>query len=520
MFRPRLLLASLGLGAALGLLACGSDSVEEASSEGPQRRPDVLLLLIDTLRADRLGCYGYERDTTPVLDALAGEGVVFRRASAQAPWTIPSVASMMTGRYLTNHQERPSPEAPTLAEVFQGAGYFTLGAVANFVILPDVGFERGFDTFVCRTYEENGQRKKRIDGEFDDAVAWVRADLAAHAAQEERPPLFFYLHVVDPHDSYLRHPQFSDVLPMDGAPQIEPEGWMAQTLAAVGRPAPEDDPGWQEALRRIHRERTCYDREVRYVDQQLGVLLDELEVLGLREDLIVAVVSDHGEELWEHLTPRPAQARQHEGPEKLFFQTHGYLLSEQALRTPFVLHGRGVPAGKLLDLPAENVDLFPTLLELCDLGIDFTTHGESLVPYFEGGAPDREQTFAYLQLGVATPVSGAPFAGMVREEATGLKLVLPSEQIMQLGFEPALFDLKVDPLERHNLFAVEERRDDVARLSQAVFEYMAAYPSAGATVEGDAQQHLREMLQEIGYAGDLIGEDDDGSPASEGGPSK
>ena len=481
---------------AAALPSCGGGSVSAA--ERP--RPDVLLLLIDTLRADRLGCYGYPRDTSPTLDEVAARGVLCTNASAQAPWTIPSVSSLMTGRYLTAHQERPAPEAPTLAEIFHDAGYDTLGVVANNVILPDVGFERGFDTFVTRHYrDEKGRRRRHKEGPYDVVQEWARPHLEAHAAQAERPPLFFYLHVIDPHDVYEPHPDLADELPHATVPPVEPVGWWEDTLAAIGPPAPEDDPGWARELARMQRGRGNYDREIRFTDAHFAETLAELEALGIGENLLVAVVSDHGEELWEHLAPYPPEEQRRTNPERLFFQTHGYVMTEPSLRTPFLLAGPGVPEGVVLDAPVENIDLYPTLLELCDLGVDFETHGRSLVPLFGGEAPERDATFSYVQHAMA-----------VREEATGLKLVLPTEHGLKLGVTPTLHDLSVDPHERVDLF--EQRPDDVARLTERAMRFLREFPAEEQVVEGEAAAQLLEALESFGYAGDMIRGGQDEAP--------
>lgn len=480
---------------AVTLLGCNGPSEDAETGQ-----PDVLMLLIDTLRADRLGSYGYERDTSPNLDAIAERGVVFSKASCQAPWTIPSMASMMTGRYQTSHQERPSTHAATMAELFQGAGYQTIGAVANFVILPNVGFERGFDAFYTRDYrDEDGRRRKRTDGNFTDVVDWVRDELVERTSEPDRAPIFFYLHVVDPHDPYAQHPDLNDQLPFSTTPAIEPAGWFDETLAAKGMAAPEDDPGWKKEKNRILRDRTCYDREVLATDLAFGKLLEDLKAMGV-DDPLVAVVSDHGEELWEHLAPMPEEAQKMRGPRQLFFQTHGYLMSEQALRTPFLLSGPGVPKGVVVDAPVENIDLMPTLMELCNIGMKFEPQGQSLVPWMKGERKSselRDATFAYVQ-----------HTMMVREETTGLKLILPTPHGLKLGLEPSLFDLRADPLERHDLY--EERIEDVQRLTALATEYLSTYPAENETVDGDAAAQLREALAAMGYGDALIdGEEKD-----------
>jgi len=478
--------------ALLALAACGGGG----AGGGGGTRPDVLMLLVDTLRADRLGCYGYPRETSPNLDALARRGTVFLRASAQAPWTIPSVSSILTGAYPTAHQEHPDPALPTLPEVFQRAGYRTLGVCANFVIVPELGFGRGFDEYVPRsTLDARGRRRKRPEGEFSNVLEWLEEPLVRALrpdASGRRPPLFLYVHPVDPHATYLPHENLAQVLPEGGDPEIQPAGWLEQTLAAVGPPAPPEDPGWSEALALMRRERTYYDREVRSMDATFQRLLARLAELGVGENLIVAVLSDHGEELWEHLTPLPAETLRALPPREVFFQAHGYLLSEQVLRTPLILAGPGVPAGVRVTAPAENVDLFPTLLELCDIGIDFDVHGRSLVPLARGAGEAREDTFAWVQQCM-----------MVREESSGLKLLLPTELGLKKGLAPQLFDLGADPFERVDLFA--QRPADAARLTQKLQDYLARHPTSEQVLSGKSAEDLRELLRENGYAGDMLG---------------
>jgi arylsulfatase A-like enzyme len=488
---PRAVLIALPL----LLLACGGSGSGVRAAE---RKPDVLVLLIDTLRADRLGSYDYPRPTSPNLDALARRGAVLRRASAQAPWTIPSVSSLMTGRYLTSHQERPDPDATTLAELFKGAGYRTLGVCANHVIMPEVGFGRGFDEFIPRTYiNDKGRRQKRIKGDFEAVLSWLDEPLQRATARDEngsRPPLFLYVQPLDPHAPYQLHSNYEDVLGQESVPPIQPEGWLERTLHEVGSVAPANDPGWKKALRAISRQRNQYDREVRYSDEVFGQLLETLEQRGVGDNLIVAVISDHGEELWEHLAPSTKVPRSELPPKVLFFQSHGYLLTEQALRTPFLLAGPGVPAGVRSNAPAENIDLLPTLLELCDIPLTFDPHGQSLVPFLTGereASSLRELTFAYVQHGM-----------MVREEASGLKLVLPTARGLELGFTPELFDLRADPIERTNLFG--RRPADELRLTEHLQEYLRRYPSTEQALKGSEAEDLLDLLDELGYAGDMV----------------
>lgn len=479
------------LAGGISLLAgCGGNT-----EEGGGQHPDVLLMVIDTLRADRLGCYGYERGTTPTIDALAARGAVFRRASAQAPWTLPSMTSIMTGRYLTAHRDMPDPKAPTLAETFKAAGYATVGVVANGLLLGDAGFGRGFDHYLLKESKDEERRKAR----FEDLLGWLEEPLAEALETDEsgeRKPLFVYVHAIDPHTPYRRVKRYDRDLPLGLSPPILPEGWQTETLERLGPPPAEDDPDWATALRRIKRQRGAYDHDVRYTDEVFGRLLAQLAELGVGENLLVAIVADHGEGLWENLAPRSVEQMRETPPEQLFFQTHGYNLSEQALRTPFVLAGPGVPEGAQFDEAVENVDLFPTLVNLCGLRTKADLHGIDLVPLMQGRADAEEwrtETYGFVNHAVT-----------IRDETNGMKLVLPTPYgIEKRIIEPQLFDLRADPLERTNLF--RSRPAEALRLEERAKAFLRRYP----TTESRLNAHQADLARGMGYVGDLIGDDED-----------
>lgn len=482
----------------LALLAATAGCGGESKSQDPATRPDVLVLLIDTLRADRLGSYGYERPTSPNLDALARSGAVFRSASAQAPWTIPSVSSIFTGRYLTAKTEHPAPDAQTMAEAFAASGYRTLGLCANFVIMPEVGFGRGFDEFIPRSYlNEKGRRQKRNPGDFETVLDWLDEGLVRATAPDEngeRPPLFLYLHPVDPHAPYEKLQRYEEFLPPGSTPPAGPKGWMRETLATYGAPAPVEDPGWRSGLRFIRDQRNRYDREVRFTDEIYGRLLERLRELGVGDKLITAVISDHGEELWEHLAPLTPQQLENAPPHIFFYQSHGYLMTEQALRTPFLLAGPGVPPGLVIDEAVENVDLYPTLMELCGIEPETDLHGFSLVPLMEGKIDRsgwRSETYAFVEQ-----------AMVIRDEESGLKLILPTKMGASKGFVPELYDLENDPAELTNI--ATQRVEDVQRLSSRLAAYLERYPSEEYTVDGAQAEDLLDLLNEFGYGGDMI----------------
>ena len=450
-------------------------------AEPEERHPDVLLLVIDTLRADHLGCYGYERPTSPVIDSIAERGTVFTRTSAQAPWTLPSMSSMFTGRYLTAHRDFPEEQAPALAESFQAGGYHTIGIVGNTLLEAEHGFGRGFDEYVV----VSGEKARAFPG----LLELLREPLELAVAEEERAPLFLYVHAFDPHAPYVAHPEYDEVLPTAGAPQIDPAGWQQEMIETYGPVPPEGDPNWSRALRELGKRRGLYDQEIRFADRHVGALLAMLKENGVSDSLLIVLVSDHGEGLWEHLSPAPAERLVTFTPEHLFFGGHGHDLSEQVLRTPFLLAGPGIPSGARFEAAVENIDLFPTLLALCDLPRPGGLHGVDLTPLLAGESDPgdwREESYAYIRQ-----------AACLRDESSQLKLVVPTEYGIRKGMRgPTLYDLGEDPRERKDL--ARTRPQDLARLRARLEAHTERYPT---TIQRVGDRIAQQRLEALGYAG-------------------
>jgi arylsulfatase A-like enzyme len=190
-------------------------------------------------------------------------------------------------------------------------------------------------------------------------------------------------------------------------------------------------------------------------------------------------------------------------PRAFFFQTHGYSLYEQELRTPFILSGPGITQGRVFDEPVENVDLFPTLVSLCGLKRPEDPHGVDLTTLMEGRAdPEQWRSLTYSWVGQAISV---------RDEARGLKLVLPTPFGMERNLlAPQLFDLHADPLERVNLWP--SRREDGQRLASEIIAYLERYKARPYLLTGEALERLRKRLAAMGYADAAIGLPSDGEP--------
>jgi len=469
-------------------------------------RPDVLLVVVDTLRADRLSSYGYPRPTTPFLDRLASEGALFEDVTAQFSWTVPSMVSMFTGRYLTDLTEAVGPDQQTLAESFQRAGYVTLGASANLLLQEDTGLLAGFDAFDANP--EDDLEQSRSLSELAASVMREAEDrVALDAPSGERPPLFLYLHVFEPHDPYQRYPQASrEFLDLDPAP-LSPEGWHAEQLRPYRELAPEDDPLWASHLAWIRRARDRYDQELRSVDEQLNQFVESLRARGLLDNAVIAVVSDHGEGLWDHQPAEWIRERALESPQslerlprELFYQKHGAIQFQEVLATPMLLWGAGVRAGVRIETPVENIDLAPTLLELADIPSLAGLHGRSLVHAIER-ARGEPRDYVY-----ALGVQGAA----VRELASGLKLIIAQRKSAKLGEPHQLYHLPTDPLERTDL--ASERPQDVERLLGVFERWRAEHPTVRDTDSGSRASErtnaLRKRLSAIGYGAEETTDED------------
>ncbi len=441
---PELLAVAL---LSLPLVSCGGDSV----GRGEVRRPNIVLYVVDTVRADRLGAYGYEKPTSPRLDAFAQGAILFESAYAQSSWTRPAVASLFTGLLPPAHRTvgRRSvlpEEATTLTEILSANGYEGLGLVRN----PNVGAAFGFSQGFARFRSEDRDRDQTM---LDRVRLWL------DERQDPERPFFLYLHAIDPHGPYDPAPEFEQMFDAGGAPA---NYRTVRYLLQLNQGEEQPDPGTAEALSRL------YDAEVAQNDRAFGQLLDELAARGLAGDTAVIYVSDHGEEFEEHGR-----------------WEHGISLYEEVLRIPFVMRLPGI-APRRIETPAQHVDLLPTLLAY--LGIEApATDGRDLLSEPERG-DDPPDVYAHLD------VDNHRSSTVIRGH---YKLVLP--QSPSQGSEPMLFDLEADPGERENL--APNRPEIVRRMTGLLAERgLAGEVEPAVELEDDqVDEDLRRRLRALGY---------------------
>src|SRR5215213_1120565 len=332
--------SALGL---LFLLAAVSAAVWWSCDRGPKPRLNVLLITIDTLRADHLGAYGYARPTSPNIDRLARAGVLFRRAKAQWPKTSPSFASMLSSTYghtnglIRTTAQRMPDRFLMLAELFKAGSYDTSAAVANVNLARRFNFDQGFDKYV-EIWKEGQDHRLRTE-----LVTRHGLDLLEQASRSR--PFFLWLHYLDPHARYEPPPRFNEMFVGDR--HFDP------ARRAPLNDAVEADVGGIPARSNLGKEDRIayyvaqYDAEIRYVDEQVGLLLEDLEKRGLAGETLVVLTADHGESLGDH---------------NYFFE-HGRLPYEDCVRVPLILRGPGTGTpGRIVRSPVELIDVLPTLL--------------------------------------------------------------------------------------------------------------------------------------------------------------
>ena len=433
---------------AVGLAACGA--VPPDGTAAPPR-PNIVLYVVDTVRADRLGVYGYEKPTSPRLDAFAEGAVLFENAYAQSSWTRPAVASLFTGLLPPAHRTvgRRSvlpDDATTVAEILAAHGYEGLGLVRN----PNVGRAFGFAQGFTRFRSEDRER---------DETMLERVRLWLDERQDAEAPFFLFLHAIDPHGPYDPAPEFEEMFEAGGAPA---HYRTVRYLLGLNRGDVEPDSGTAEALSRL------YDAEVAQNDRAFGELLDELEDRGLVEDTAVIYVSDHGEEFAEHGR-----------------WEHGLSLYEEVLRVPLVMRLPGVPARRV-EAPAQHIDLLPTLLGYLGIEPPPADGRDLLAERRRGDAP--LDVYAHLD------VDGHRAASVIRGR---FKLVLPLSPSQ--GTAPMLFDLDADPGELEDLAG--DRPDIVARMLGLLAERnLAGEIESAEEIEDDQiDQDVRRRLRALGY---------------------
>jgi arylsulfatase A-like enzyme len=476
-----------GLPALIGLLLIGCAGGEGAGIDGPSGggpRPNVLLITIDTLRPDHLGCLGYARRTSPHLDALARRGVVFRHAITAAGRTVQSFPSILTGVYPPVHGLRHEGQSYdalegrlTLTRVLRDAGYDTFAITKGL----NVGLHRDFELYDPDVYLDPEGKKVYLPTHDDveatrKALHWLRRRGATTR------PFFLWMRYDAPHWPYQAPLPFTEM--------FDPEYRGAHTFNAGQDP----DPRRGDIIfgltrlpqREVEHAVAHYDGEVAYSDHAVGELLGALDAMGQTGRTIVVVTADHGEGLGEH---------------DYFFE-HGAYLYDPVVRVPLILAAPGrLPEGRVVETQGRTIDIMPTVLDLAGLPIPPGLQGVSLVPWARG-TTDGPGPLAYCESGrnyfKENPrqyIDG--IAGkwrMMRSDRFKL-ILIPKDP------EPVweLYDLRADPGETTNV--LERHPEEAAALKAALMQIIESDPGRADREDPPMPEDLEEKLRSLGYVG-------------------
>ena len=429
-----------------------------AAAPTGQARPNVLLVVLDTLRADRLGCYGYDRPTSPRLDALAREGVLYERAWSAAPWTLPSHASLFSSLHAVEHgvfdaSVRLPEEAETIAEVLFSAGYDTAAFTEAGYVRPELGLAQGFARFRCALAE--------VDETLDGAAAWIEA--------RERP-YFAFVHTYKVHTPYdpegaareLLVRPYDGPLPVNARVDDVPAAHKAHDYTA-------EDARYLSDL---------YDAEIRELDVAFGAFMDRLKAAGALDNTLVIITADHGEEFAEH-----GQFN------------HSNSLYEEQLRVPLILlppRSMSEPSsGTRSPRAAMSVDVAPTIAQVADAPVPRGWSGRSLLeaPAADTGAPTRWVLYR---------PSGSEEMTYALER-DGIKLIWYPEDLRPEDAHPSttIFALDADPGETQGVSGLEWTIDGTEETLEALRQ---AHPRRWTGSGAASSPELRAQLAELGYA--------------------
>ena len=491
---------ALLVGLAVFSAACGgspdggaSSTVAELEDSGVRH---LVLVTVDTLRADHLACYGYPRDTSPAIDGLAADGVVFERAYATSGTTIPSHLSMFTGLlphqhgYLRNQDAAQRPVRPevgrqTIAEALGAAGYLTAGFVSSAPVSRRAGMHLGFQVF---SDPKDARRKGKITNRR--MTRWLRAAVSEGQVGPQRP-LFLWVHYWDVHEPNDPPEPYASMFPPNAesealvrargvdpaklteafSPFYRARHFDVQAYVEHGRKL-DDGPGTPVTMDQVLDLYRRYDGDVRYTDDQVGELVELLRETGLWDQTVFCLTADHGQSLGQHN-----------------WLEHGRVTEENVL-VPWILRAPGLAPGRVSGL-VSLLDLGPTLAsQLRSVNLD------AYLQASEGkDALARGFERAYAVAHRSTRQSDRAW-----EETR----VVLTDQRWKLAYSrestPELYDLDADPLEQHDLAA--EYPAVVERLLRQVKSTLARRPAGEGGEHGETNTALSSELESLGYAGD------------------
>ena len=462
-----LCLAFIGVGAAVFLVTSVLGKKAPPVKESPVgkatiEQPNILLIAVETLRADHVHTYGYSRDTTPQMDHFAENAFRFTNLVSTSSWTMPSHMSMLTGLYPGVHQTtdislKLDDNIPTLAGVLKNNGYYTAGFVSNHLLESHFGFGKGFDCYDDFTMNlaARGETEElvRTSPPLNEAVlTWLRTNYNKR--------FFLFVHYFDPHYAYNPPPPYDTLF--DPGYKGNVDGCHIETLKP------------NISRKNLNHVISLYDGEIRYTDEYIGALLKELETLGINEKTLIVLIGDHGEEFFEHGGTR-----------------HGETLYNEAIRVPLIIKLPGSHKPAVINTLASDVDLMPTICDYLKVSPPPGLQGKSLLPAMNGTAGE-ERSYVFSELTVAyTHVTKAIVSRdykFICHLDTGTR---------------ELYDLAHDPGEKRNLVKTEQQK--AAELERELMNFVVSctrqVSALGSTGNNTVvhDEETKKKLKSLGY---------------------
>lgn len=476
--------------AAVALVACGS----RPDTDPIPRPTDILLITVDTLRADHMSVYGYPRLTSPNIDRLATRGVRFEFPIVQWPKTGPSFASMFTATYakdngIVRQIGIPVPDEMTLlAERLAEAGYAARAVVANGALARELGFHQGFEEYLESWRLQKDGRSNDPNGatRITDLALRLAEDLATARREGDGRPYFLWVHYLDPHFPYSPPEPFTDLFQGDEHWQPEPRLDVSRKsrrrqMTGIGHGQVLD--GRDELAFYVAR----YDAEIAYTDHEIGRLLAGVEALGLHRNALTVLTSDHGESLGEHQ----------------YYFDHGRFGFQTCLRVPLIFHFPGTLTPQVDSTPVELLDLAPTLLDFAGIATadGRWMFGRSLTARLL----TRRRTAGDTQPSVFSEAGYGTGGNWQRIVQKGRhKLILTRNRGAQewlggIGIDRVLYDLQADPMETRNV--ADSHPEAVTRLTSELRRWLRSSPavSYAARDREVMDEETRRQLRALGY---------------------
>ncbi len=453
-------------------------------------RPNIVLISIDSLRADHLSSYGYGRKTSPRIDQLASKGALFEKAFSTTSWTLPSHMALFTSMYdtvhgVTTHDQALDPLRITLPMALQEGGYNTAGFYSGPYLIPAFGFGRGFDKYIkCFDYMEPGEvDNKHSIGYKPDQHHASHNDVTSPRIHQEvsrwlertskNKPFFLFVHMWDVHYDYLPPAEYATRF-------TDPTYRTTLDLSSF-----ETNPAINDKMdpRDLDHLIGLYDGEIAYTDDHIGKILDKMKSLGLSENTIVLVTSDHGEAFFEHGT---------KGHQKDLF--------DEVLHIPLIISWPGkIEEGVRVSSQASIIDIMPTLLDLAGVPSPPEALGRSLKPLIDGTDREMDEALIFSEL----TMDSVQYRRHLRSIRTPQYKVIYNTTPDSKDFgKGVIFNLKKDPKELRSMgegafFATEA----VTRLNdmiKKVDELANALPKKGSE-DVQLDDSIKDALKQLGY---------------------